>query len=92
MPEPAQPEINGIQCVSLAQRVPHAQHGWMWGPVERQCPGLVAPAQPMRADPNLDLSDVTDPPAHWWTRHDEDGDPYGSVCFCEIGEDHGHDA
>lgn len=28
--------------------------------------------------------------AHWRTRYDEDGDPYGALCFCNDtdGEDH----
>lgn len=27
--------------------------------------------------------------AHWLTRYDpDDGEPYGEVCACEIGEDH----
>lgn len=26
---------------------------------------------------------------HWLTRYDlDDGEPYGEVCHCEIGEDH----
>ncbi len=25
---------------------------------------------------------------HWLTRYDEDGDPYGQVCGCEIDADH----
>ena len=25
---------------------------------------------------------------HWLTRFDEDGEPYGQVCDCEIGADH----
>lgn len=27
--------------------------------------------------------------AHWLTRYDpDDGEPYGELCECEIGEDH----
>lgn len=25
---------------------------------------------------------------HWLTRFDEDGDPSGEICDCEIGADH----
>ena len=29
------------------------------------------------------------PASHWLTRWDpEDGEPYGTICDCEIGEDH----
>lgn len=32
---------------------------------------------------------MTDLKSHWRTQYDPaDGEPYGSVCFCPIGEDH----
>lgn len=32
---------------------------------------------------------MTDYPTHWLTRYDpDDGEAYGEVCRCEIGEDH----
>jgi len=28
-------------------------------------------------------------PGHWLTLYDEDdGEPYGETCYCEIGKDH----
>lgn len=26
--------------------------------------------------------------SHWLTQYDEDGDPYGIVCGCDVGADH----
>lgn len=32
---------------------------------------------------------VDTPERHWLTRYDpDDGEPYGELCDCEIGEDH----
>jgi hypothetical protein len=25
---------------------------------------------------------------HWLTRYDDDGDPYGTTCWCDIAADH----
>ncbi|MFD3431136.1 hypothetical protein [Nocardia fluminea] len=32
---------------------------------------------------------MSDTATHWLTRYDpEDGEPYGTVCDCSIGQDH----
>lgn len=36
------------------------------------------------------MKGATMPERHWLTVWDEDG-PYGELCDCEIGEDHGED-
>ena len=43
----------------------------------------------MRDDQEEAMTDPEYPPVHCVIRYDpDDGEPYGEVCYCQIGEDH----